>query len=247
MAKYLNWDDVAEPTKNSGGQRTGGKNSGKFLKAEANQTYLLRPILKPVGFFQYTYINKGQLRRARVADPENCSVRAKHPTELKKAQERRAFLAFDRNDANKLKIVDLPASAMEPFKHFKRLAKVEPGSAAGVEIKLSVICPNGKKDRDTTYEIEFGDPVPFTTEERKFWDENKKDYNLEEIFAANTPEEIEKRLFGDWDNKGTNNNAAPGKTASAPKQTASVNSSNDIGEGSDDTDMGSGDDGDFKF
>ncbi len=201
MASYVDWDDV-EPRKRGS---SGGSGGGKFLKLEANKEYTIRPLFRPIEFHKYFNKLDGQLRTAIVENPDTCEIRAKY-TQLKKAQARRAFLAFHREDNNRLKVVELPSSATEAFKHYKKVAKTEPGGPQGGDFLLKVICPNGVKDRDTTYEIDFQDAKPFTEDERKFVVENVKskdgkvneEWDLEKIFAANTPEEIENRLFGDW-------------------------------------------------
>lgn len=198
MAKFVEWDDVESPKK--GGSRSGGDNSGKFLKLEANKEYTLRPLFKPIGFHKYFNKKDGQFRTAIVEDPDKDTVRQKY-SQLKRAQDKRAFLAFWREGGNRLKVVELPASATEAFKHFKKVAKAEPGGPDGGDFLLKVICPNGVKDRDTTYEIEFVEKKPFTEDERKFVMENvkgKEEWDLEKMFAPQSPEEIEKRLFGDW-------------------------------------------------
>lgn len=237
MASYVEWDDVEPRKRGSSGGSGGG---GKFLKLEANKEYTLRPLFRPIEFHKYFNKQDGQLRTAIVENPDTCEVRAKY-TQLKKAQARRAFLAFHREDENRLKVVELPSSATEAFKHYKKVAKADPGGAQGGDFLLKVICPNGIKDRDTTYEIEFQDAKPFTEEERKFVVEHVKskdgkindEWDLEKLFAANTPEDIEHRLFGDWqpkkrdDHSGGNTVAAGASSKGAVQQSKGESSAED--------------------
>lgn len=235
MASYVEWDDV-EPRKRGSG---GGGNGGKFLKLEANCEYLIRPVFRPIEFHKYYNKQDGQLRTAIVENPDTCEVRAKY-TQLKKAQARRAFLAFHRDDNNRLKIVELPSSATEAFKHYKKVAKTEPGGPGGGDFLLKVVCPSGKKDRDTTYEIEFVDAKPFTDEEKKFVFENvkpkdgtiKEEWDLEKIFAANTTEDIEHRLFGDWQPKRRNDEDGGGQQQQQQQRPATAGAASSKGAAS---------------
>jgi hypothetical protein len=196
MAGYVEWDDIERPQKRTSGG--GGGNKGKFARIEANKEYIFRPVFKAVRFYKYSHMEAGQFRTAIIDNPDSCTVRAQNP-KLKKASERRGFLAFNRDEDNRLQVWELPAGACEAFKHFKKLAKEDPGGPKSGDFKLKCICPSGKKDRDTTYEIEFVEPKPFTEEEKKFIMENvkgKDEWDLSKIFASHTPEEVEKRLFG---------------------------------------------------
>lgn len=250
MASTVEWDDIAPPKpRNSGGGGGTGGGSGKYGKFEANKEYLLRPVLKPVKFYKYYHKLDGALRTAITDDADTCVVLQKHKSSgLRKAQERRGFLAFDRNDNNKLKIWEVPPSAIEAFKHFKKLTKdpanpngKEPGGPHGGDFLFKIVCPSGQKDRDTTYVVEFAEAKPFTEEEKAFVKANKEEFNLEKIFASNTPEEIETRLLGPAPTKENNYNrprndggsssaskpavVAPPKVAEKPVETVAAQSS----------------------
>jgi hypothetical protein len=189
MAVKVAWDDV-EPPKISGG---GG--GGRFLRLEANKAYLLRPVGKPIKYYQWGNEVNGKYRTAIVDDPDKSTVAPRHPN-LKRAQERRAFLAYHRDDGNTLKFVDLPATALEPFKMFKKVAQIDPSDAnEGGLFQLTVVSPTGKKDRQTKYALEFKGKAPVTAEEKQFYIDHKDSYNLEEQYKGLSDEEIEKRLF----------------------------------------------------
>ena len=211
----IEWDDIEQPKKGFGsGKKTGGAGgSGKFMRLEPNSTNRVRPVLKPIRFHKYFNRHDGTLRSAITEDEATCTVRAKYP-ELR-AQKRYACLVFDRDDDNKLKILEGPATLFDHFKKFKKLAKQDPGSNNGGDFQIKVICPSGKKDRDTTYDVEFIETVPFTDEEKKFVLDNKESYDLDEIFKAQTPEEIERILFGDGQRGDSAAVAASSSTAEA--------------------------------
>ena len=190
----VEWDDIEKPQKGFGsGKSSGGSN--KFKRLEANSENRIRLVLKPVLFYKYYNHQGGQLRSGVTDDPDGCTVKAKYP-ELK-AQKRYACLIFDRDDDNNLKILEGPSSLFDNFRAYKKMAKNDPGGKDAGDFLIKVICPNGKKDRDTTYEVEFIEPVPFTDEEKSFVKENLEEYNLENIFKAHSPEDLESKLFGD--------------------------------------------------
>jgi hypothetical protein len=223
MASYVEWDDIETPKKGGNRGSGGGGNSGKYLKFEANKTYTLRPVFKPVKFFKYYHKQDGQLRTAVTENADTCEVLQKHKADgLRRAQERRGFLAFHREDNNRLVVCELPPSGIEAFKHFKKLAKEEPGGPKGGDFKFNVVCPNGIKDRDTTYDVEFVEPKPFTEDERNFVKANKEEYSLEKIFGANSPEEIEQRLFGAQQQRQNDrpNNQGASQSQPAPQKAA---------------------------
>jgi hypothetical protein len=225
MSGFVEWDEVEQPKSGFNSQGNSG-NSGKFMKLEPNQTYRVRPVYKPIKFYKYYNRKDGQLRSAVTEDPQNCTVKAKYPD--LKPQTRYACLVFDRNDENKLKILEGPQSLFNVFKHFKKVAQgAEPGGKDGGDFQIIVHCPNGKKDRNTTYECEFIENVSFTQEEKDFVKQHKEEYDLEQIFAAQSPEEIEKRLFdeGSDDTQSSSNTESSGNNMSMEGAAAQTSSS----------------------
>lgn len=193
MSKSMvEWDDITPPKKSSGGGRKGG-GSGKFLRLEANSMYRVRPVHQPIRFYKYYNELNGRLRTAICDNPDTCTVKDKHP-DLRPSR-RYAILVLDRNDDNKLKILEGPQTIFEEFKKYYDITKKKPGGPEGGDFTINVVCPNGKKDRDTTYTVDFINETPFTSEEKSMLVEKKDDFNLPEIFKSHSAEEIETRLF----------------------------------------------------
>lgn len=193
MAQEVDWDEVAPPAKGEGGGRK--SNKGKFMRLEANQTYRVRPLRKPVTFWKYGNKKDGRYRSAIVEDPNNCPLTEKYPK--LRAQKRYAILVFNRDEENILQVLEGPQKMFEALRHFKKVTKNEPGGPKGGDFQIKVVCPNGIKDRETTYDVEFLDPAPFTDDEKQYYKEHAEDFSLEEIFAAKDLEEIEEILFGE--------------------------------------------------
>lgn len=212
----VEWDDIEPPKKGFGSGKKSGSNAGRFKKLEANSTNRVRPVFKPIRFYKYFNRKDGQLRSAITEDPDTCTVKAKYPD--LRAQKRYACLILDRDDENKLKILEGPATLFDNFKAFKKMAKEDPGGPKGGDFEIKVICPNGKKDRDTTYEVDFVEAVPFTEEEKNFIREHKEEYDLEEIFQALEPDRIEQLLFGDSDNNDSNDSEQAVASSSSSNQ-----------------------------
>ncbi len=190
---YLEWSDVGDSTTKRTG---GGSNAGKFMRLEANKTYTVRPVHKPIMFYKYFNKKDGQNRNAICDNPGTCLIGEKYP-ELR-ASTRYAILVLDRGDDNTLKILEGPYAIFEKFKSFFDVNKDEPGGKKGIDFRIHVICPSGQKDRTTKYKIDYLDPSPFTEEEREDILSKRKDFDLIKIFASQDDDEIEKILFGDW-------------------------------------------------
>ena len=220
-SNMVDWEDITPAKRNAGGK--GGSGSGKFLRLEPNQMYKVRPVHRPIRF--YKFYNKdanGRLRTAICDNPDTCSVTDKHP-DLRPSR-RYAIVVIDRNDGNNIKILEGPQTIFEEFKKYYDITKKAPGGAEGGDFTINVICPNGKKDRDTTYNIEFVEPTPFSKEQIETLVEKKDDFNLPEIFKSHSDEEIETRLFDEnWPPKkdGDSSPAAPAATNQAAPAAAS--------------------------
>ena len=191
MADLVEWDDI-EPSKK--GKSSGSAGSGKFMKLGPNTERTVRPLKKPVKFFKIGDTVDKQYRSAVIEEGDIDTIKAKYPSA--RPQQRRACLVFDRDEGNVLRILEGPVSMFDNFKHFKNISKNEPGGPQGGDFLIKTNCPSGKKDRDTTYEVEFVTPVPFTEEEKAQYGEKKEDYDLQEVYKALTIEEVEEKLYG---------------------------------------------------
>lgn len=189
---YISWDDM-ETSENRAGKSRSGGGSGKFLKLEANCSYQVRPVHKQYAFFKLNYTHPKGFRSANVDDPEASTAVANPDVRVAR---RFAIIVIDRSDGN-LKILEGPVSIFEGFKKFFDITKVEPGGKDGGDFKIEVVSPSGKKDRNTSYKVDFVGRTPFTAEERDLIVEKKDEFNLPEIFKAHTEDEIQERLFSD--------------------------------------------------
>lgn len=217
---YLGWDEVDQGQKGKGSRKGGKDGGGKFMKLGANETYRVRPVHKPIRFFKFYNDHPKGFRSATVENPDSHPVKDIHP-EVRIGR-RYAIVVIDRDD-NKMKILEGPVSIFEEFKKFYDITKEEPGGNAGGDFTIEVVCPNNKKDRDTSYVVSFDGKAPFSEEERALITENKEEFNLPEIYKPHSDEEIEQRLFSDeWppkqDDAKRESNSAPASTqaASAP-------------------------------
>jgi hypothetical protein len=201
MAKYVEWEDLQGSNKGKGG---GGGRSGLFMRLEPNTTYQIRPVHKAIEFFKIFNRHDGHLRTAICEDPDKCMVLQQHPD--LNAQKRYAVVVFDRGDENKLKILEGPPSVFDEFKKFREYTKADPGSNDGGDFSIEVQCPTGRKERNSTkYVVSFDKKTPFTEEEKKAVVAQKEELKLPEIFESLDDEAIEKRLFGEWEDRKQSN------------------------------------------
>jgi hypothetical protein len=205
MAEYVQWGSVQS-------QSSSGEKS-EYLKLKTGNTYRIRPIFDPVIFYKYFHKHEGKLRTAICAKPDSCPVRDAHP-ELKKPSMRYAAYVIDRAD-NKVKILEAPQSVFRPIgSTFEATAK-NPGSGkdgSDFQIKVSGTGLN------TTYDVAFAGASPLTAEERaavkETLDGDKK--KLQKLYKVDTPEEIEKKLFGDPNSGSDSSDDVFGSSAPAP-------------------------------
>lgn len=187
MAEHVQWDDVA--TKQSADE----KDKSEFLRLQSGKTYKIRPVFKPVKFWKYFLKNgQGKTRTAIVADPSTCPVRERHP-ELKPSL-RYAAIVIDRED-NKVKILEAPQSVFRSLgTHFEATGKNPGGSKDGSDWQIKVT----GKGLNTTYDVIYLKETPLSDEEKNILRdalEGDKD-KLQNMFKADTPDEIEEKLFG---------------------------------------------------
>jgi len=177
-------------------------NSGKigFLKLTSGSTYRIRPIYYPTGFFKYFYKNKeGKLRTAICMDPDTCPVRARHP-ELQKPSERFVVYVIDRAD-DKLKIIEGGKPLFRPLgSHFEATGANPGGTKDGSDWMIKVSGGGIKTRYDTT----FLDKTPLTKDEQDMIRNaicGDIKNSLSELFKPDTPEQIERKLFGEFTGK----------------------------------------------
>ncbi|MCD6435317.1 MAG: hypothetical protein J7L15_02915 [Clostridiales bacterium] len=211
MAKgFEDWAVVAQEKKGKG---SAGKDDYLWLKS--GNKYRVRPIHKTVHFWKYFHRDdQNRLRTAITEDPDTCPIAATHAGLREKASERYAIYVIDRADG-KLKIMEGPKSVFMPFrKRWEVSGKSPGGSVDGGDWQIEIV-GSGK---NTSYTSTYVEDTPLTAEELAIIQDAMKDGNsrLLDIYDDHTPEEIEKRLFSDWETKGGNNAVASGNDFSTP-------------------------------
>jgi hypothetical protein len=190
MAEYVQWDSI--PNTSSNGEKS------DFLRLESGKNYKIRPIFEPVKFFKYFHKHDGKLRTAICAKPDTCPARDKHP-ELKKPSLRFAAYVIDRADG-KVKILEAPQTVFRPIGASLEMTGKNPGGGKdGSDWYIKVT----GKGLNTNYDVGFIDHTPLTAEERDTIKEalDGDKLKLQKLYKIDTPEEIEEKLFGDWDKK----------------------------------------------
>ena len=202
MTEYVQWDSVP---------KSGNGEKSEFLKLRSGNTYKIRPVFDPVKFFKYFHKHEGRLRTAICAKPDVCPVRDKHP-ELKKPSLRFAAYVIDRADG-KVKILEAPQTVFRPIGSSLEMTGKNPGSGKdGSDWYIKV----SGKGLNTTYDVGFIEASPLTAEERDLIKEalDGDKAKLQKLYKIDTPEEIEEKLFGDWNKKEKSSDSEPSFQAS---------------------------------
>ena len=190
MEEYVEWGDIVG--KSSGSQTGIGR---LFLKG--GNKYIVRPLHKPVRFFKYFLYDKNKkLRTAIVIDPDTDPVGKKHP-DLKRASSRYGMYVIDRSD-QKLKVMEFPAIVFTELNDRFILNSKPPGGIKDGGDWQIVVEGQGI---NTKYRCQYIEDTPIKEEEMNKIKELLKEtkVKLPDLFKAHTPEEIEERLFGDWE------------------------------------------------
>jgi hypothetical protein len=213
MTEYVQWGSVPEDS-------NGGDNN-LYLKMKTGGTYKIRPVLDPVKFFKYFHKHEGKLRTAICDKPDVCPVRDRHP-ELKKPSMRYAAYVIDRNDGNKIKILEAPQSVFRPIGSTFESTGKNPGSKNGgsdFQVKVTGVGLN------TKYDVAWAGSTPMTPEEvealKVALDGDMK--KLQKLYKVDTPEQIEAKLFDSVDESGSGDSGfgdAPAAAAPAVVESA---------------------------
>lgn len=195
MAQHVEWEKVEQPQPKAG-QGWKGSRAGKVMKLEANTTHRVRPAGLPIIYYRVSNKLDGRFRSAIVDDPQKNPIFEKYPK--LKAQVRYAVKVFDRDNNNQIQFLEGPGKLFEAFRHYKNMAKREPGGPESGDFQIQVVCPSGIKDRNTIYKVEFLESVKFTKAEHEEYQAKKAEFDLIEFFKPHTMEEIEQRLFKPW-------------------------------------------------
>lgn len=226
MPKYISWDQTNQGKGGSGGK--GGSSS--FLKLQAGNKYKIRLVGRPLAYWQHW---EPVICRSPYIDEKTNKILCPLMNMGYEPKLRYAIWVFDRDDGNKLKVMDFPASLKDQFGEWKANFNEDPGGQSGPDWVVKLDSPGDKKR--TKYKGSYLDKAPFTKEEADQIAEGNLGAKLAELRRDNTPEEITKML----QDAGISGGAKPAaKAEAAPpavvqKQSAPAAASSDGGDDSD--------------
>lgn len=182
MAKVMDWGDTEDS-----GSGSGDKGS-LFLRLQEGK-YRVRLISKPVRYLQHwepiRAISPGVGDDGTIIDPLMALGHQPKP--------RYSIWVLDRDDENRLKIMDFPQSLCNVFSQWKQGFGDEPGGREGPDFQISVTAPKGR-NQYKKYEAMAFDRTPFTDEEMQRIKEGNLKERILEYRRSDTPEEIRAKL-----------------------------------------------------
>lgn len=217
MASYKGW--------NEGGTTRGGGDGSLFLKLQAGNKYKLRLVGRALHYHQFW---EPIVVRSPFQD-ENGKVICPLMQQGFTPKDRYSIWVMDRNDNNKLKIMDFPPSLYNKFKDwYDENGGEEPGGANGPDWSVKLSAPTGNQ-RFTKYEAMPLDRTPFTDEEKTKIREGKLKERLLDVRKDDSPDEIREK-YAEYLKKAKGEQPAPRQepsrvqstsTEAAPKEPAS--------------------------
>lgn len=180
MPKYVGWD---EQDKKQG-------QGGQFLKLEAGKKYKVRLVSNAVQYFQHW---EPVICRSPGTDPKTNQTIDPLMLMNYTPKKRYAIWVFDREDQNKLKVMDFPPTLYEQFAEWKANFNENPGGPNGPDWSIKLEVP-GTDRRRTKYKATHLDKTPFTEDELKLIKEGNLKEKLTELRKENTPDEIRTML-----------------------------------------------------
>lgn len=185
--------------------------------------YTVRLLKKPVVVGKYFAKNKDGKTVVIVISDKNindCPLQKKYPERLKnKASLRYGVKVIDRSDG-KIKVMEFPYTVFKYICEYSNHHEVDPGAKDGADFTISV---NPKAKGTDRYTVMFDGMSTLTNDEIKMYKETE-DVSLENIYKIDTPEEVEKKLFGE----GAEKDSAP-NPPSSPKEDAPDTSDESFG------------------
>lgn len=183
MTKFVDWDT----------ESTRGKGDGdsQFLKLKAGGKYRVRLVGRPISYLQHW---EPVVCRSPYQDEDGKVI---DPLMLEGKEPKKRFSAWvlDREDGDKLKVMDFPPSLFDSFKEWRGANNNdEPGGSKGCDWKIVVTLPAGGDRRKTKYAAYPSAPTPFTEEELARMKEIDIKKKLEDYRKPHSPEEIRRML-----------------------------------------------------
>lgn len=203
MSTYVTWDETSDKGKNQGGQ---------FLKLEAGKKYKVRLVSRAFKYFQHwepVICRSPGVDKAtgQTLDPLMLQGFAPKP--------RYAIWVFDREDGNRLKVMDFPATLYDQFAEWKANFNDDPGGPNGPDWIIKLEIPGGGDRRRTKYKASNMDRTAFTAEELSAIKEGDLKTKLADLRKANTPDEI-RQLMAAKSGDPSGPSSPPAKMPSVP-------------------------------
>ena len=208
MNSYVTWDSI---------KKEGGTGGGIFLKLQAGSKYRLRLVGSPLKYLQHWTMSGSSVTcRSPGTDPTTGQIVDPLMLMGEEPKVRFAMWVLNRDDGNKLQIIDFPPQLAQHFALWKEGFNDEPGGKNGPDWQIKLDAPGGVKSQ-TKYSALALDRAPFTEEELKRIQDGKLRERLDDVRRANTPEEIRAMLA---DKKAGGTGRLPAKGQGAPAATA---------------------------
>lgn len=182
MPTYVGWDEPSD--KGNKGQ------GGQFLKLEAGKKYKVRLVSKAVRYFQHW---DPVICRSPGVDEKTGQTQDPLMLQGYTPKARYAIWVFDREDQNKLKVMDFPPTLFDQFADWRANFNEDPGGLNGPDWIIKLEIP-GTDRRRTKYKASYLDKVAFTEAELALLKESDLKGKLAELRKENTPEEIRQLL-----------------------------------------------------
>ena len=211
MPKYVGWDETSEK----------GKGSGQFLKLEAGKKYRVRLVSNAVQYFQHW---EPVICRSPGVDPKTGKVVDPLMLANHTPKKRYAIWVFNRDEGNKLQVMDFPPTLFDQFVEWKTNFNANPGGENGPDWSIKLEVP-GTDRRRTKYKATHLEKAPFTEEELKVLNEGitvmvdgketkmTLKARLADLRRENTPEEIRAMMEAKGDPSGPRSSAKPAAAA----------------------------------
>jgi len=183
MAEAIsNWSDFT-PTFVSKTNAGGTKKDIQRLNIADPGEHKVRLVGKPIYYYRYWVGGKAAI----CEDPSTCPVRQKYGID---PTLRYAVNVLDRNDGDKLKIMEFSQTVYDQIKTLCTKRSVSnPGDEFGPDFDIIV---TGSKPKIKT-QILLGDKTPFTDSQKEYIKANI--FELKKIYKPVPSNEIEERLF----------------------------------------------------
>ena len=181
-AKFTDWES-------GGTSGSGGSDGGLFLKLKAGNKYRIRLVgNKPFSYLQYWEPVVCRSPGVGADGTPICPILQANPDNRPK--DRYATWVLDRDDGNKLKVMDFPPSLYNYFRDWAANTGKNPGGKDGFDWIVTV----KKESSFTKYAGTPLEPTPFTPEELSMIKKEKLGERLADLRRDNTPEEIREML-----------------------------------------------------